>query len=307
MSDRLLRPTATKMATISLGKAAAATQRESKNSTIQPPKPSRAAVADEVCKWIGENPPDRSRDINISTRHPPHRYESAHSSWMQPSGSTKCPADDGSSLEPLAPSPGRILERSEESLLLAQSPRPPKNDRGIRVDLPPPRREGEGHIPRGIITPSPGSQNYSRFEQWDSGPAKECLPTQESTEPTAGEDINDKTHTWRRISEVTIQICNRQEKKTQQQSKATEKIALLRRCFFPRRDVIRWTLLYKLLSQRWYNISLRAFKKSLLLSYRSRKAGPTCVGPIVVWKLGFLGVRFFPSCGCGNIHSKRGP
>jgi hypothetical protein len=65
MSDRFFVPTATKMATFSLGKAAAATPRENNKSTNQPPNLPRASTADKGCKWNGEKPPDRSRDLRI--------------------------------------------------------------------------------------------------------------------------------------------------------------------------------------------------------------------------------------------------
>lgn len=256
MSERFCGPTATKMATISHSKAASATPRETKNLTIQPQKLTRAHAADEGCRWFGENPPDRSRDLTISTRQPPNRRKSATSSWSKPLGTIESPADECNGLEPLAPSNGGDLEMPEEPRTQGHLPKPPRIERRLRVDLPPHIQEGDGHVTRGTITPSPDSRSQSTFEQWGPLPVKACAPRQGNGEPAAflsmesilKEGNYNKTHAWRLSAKATICICNRQ-KKTQQSSKAMEQITLLRRCFFPRRDVIKWKS--KPPSRRW--------------------------------------------------------
>jgi hypothetical protein len=77
MGERVFKPTATKMATISSNKAASATRREEHLQVIRPSKPSRASTADAVCEWSGPNRPNISRDIHISARPSPHNDVSA--------------------------------------------------------------------------------------------------------------------------------------------------------------------------------------------------------------------------------------
>jgi hypothetical protein len=58
MGERLLEPTASKMATISSDKAASATAREQIPPSSQPQKLIRAHTADEGGKWFGAKPPE---------------------------------------------------------------------------------------------------------------------------------------------------------------------------------------------------------------------------------------------------------
>jgi hypothetical protein len=303
MGERLSEPTATKMATISSDKAAAATEGKSTLPTSRPSELPRTSTADVICNWSGENTPDRSRDLYISARQPPNRCNSASSSWSKPSGNTNSPTNECTGPGPNAPSNGGDLETPEELRTLGHPPRPPKNDRRLRVTLPPPEQEGDGHAPHGIVTPSPGSRSQSKFTQWGPLPTTACIPGNEDGEPSMissvsslrspiqpkgregiqkedrkgrhfnktarqvgnestafarqlhlsmesilKEETYDNTHSWRQTAEVTICICSRR-KKIQQPSKAIEQIDLLRRGFFPRRDVIKWN--FKPPSQRW--------------------------------------------------------
>jgi hypothetical protein len=167
MSDRLFEPTATKMATFSLGKAAAATPRENKKSTRQPPNPPRASMADTGREWNGENPPDRSRDLRILARQPPHRRQSTTSSQRLPSGTTETPADDGPGRVRPEPSRGEEEAPSKASQMPGNPSRQPTNQ--IWVHRDPPHLiedEGEPSPPPHITPESTGRDNSRETEQW---------------------------------------------------------------------------------------------------------------------------------------------
>ena len=258
------------MATISLGNATATTPRETKISTSQPQNLTRAHTADAGHWWFDENPPDKSRDLTISVWQPPNRCESAPSSWSKLSGTIESPTLDCIGLEPQVPSKGGVLVMPEEPITLGHPPRPPKNERRLRVDLPPPTQEEDGHTPRGIVTPSPSSRSQRKYKQWGHLPPVTNAPAQEEGDPFmhppsrhTGRDGSDYKESKESIARYTggkaaidtqqltlsLETTQRGELTIQftalyrqrQMSRAQQQFTLLRRCFYPKRDVIKWT------------------------------------------------------------------
>jgi hypothetical protein len=168
-----------------LRKASPAMPRESHPPQTQPPNPSRASTADEGHSGFGENPPNRSRDLHISARQPPCRSEPSSSSRKEPSGTSESPTNDRFGLKPFELSHEEHLETSEEPQTLWHPSKPPRDERRLHVDLPPPKQEGDGHTTRGIITSSPGNRSQRRFGQWGLLPAKASTLTPEGKIPTA--------------------------------------------------------------------------------------------------------------------------
>jgi hypothetical protein len=161
MSDRFFEPTATKMTTFSLGKAAAATPRENKKPTSQPPNLPRAYTADARREWNGQNPPDRSRDLRILARQPPHRRNSTTSSQSMSSGATKTPTIDGHGL--FLPIPSRGEETAPPGAFLM--PRNPSrlsvNTNWVQRNPPTLIEDEEGLLPSHNIPQSPHGTSRS--------------------------------------------------------------------------------------------------------------------------------------------------
>jgi hypothetical protein len=155
MNDRLFEPTATKMATFSLGKAAAATPRENNTSTSQPPNLPRASTADKGRKWNGQNPPDRSRDLRILPWQPPHRRKSTTSSQSMPSGTTEPPTDDGTGRVRPEPSWGVEEAPSKASQMPGNPSMQPTNQIWVQRDPPHLIEDEEGLLSQHIIPQSP--------------------------------------------------------------------------------------------------------------------------------------------------------
>jgi hypothetical protein len=156
MGECLFEPTATKMATISSGKAEAATPKEQHQQRDQPPKPPRASTADAGCEWSGLNQPDTGRDLRISARHPPHRHDPRSSSWKGPSGTIDTLADDSPGCNQAEPSRGRAhfdpppLEDEDEGQKMHQSP--PKIEPTLGI-------EREGNEKDQWVSPTAKSSN----------------------------------------------------------------------------------------------------------------------------------------------------
>jgi hypothetical protein len=183
MGERLFEPTATKMATISSDKAASATPREQHPKASRPLKLPRASTADAICKWSGENRPNRSRDPRILARYLPHREEPALSSWEKPLGTTKTPAGDGSTRIRVKRSQGEA-QASTEDPQTQEIPSESHTKDHMHSDPPPLMDEGDQRMP---ATPHNNStQGIERVEnetgQWASPIAH--LSLEESQEST---------------------------------------------------------------------------------------------------------------------------
>ena len=93
MGGCFFEPTATKMATIPLDKAASAIAREEHPPSRQPPNSPQASMADAWAEWFGENLLNIGKDITISEWQPPHQNATAPTSWKEPSEPSLDPQD----------------------------------------------------------------------------------------------------------------------------------------------------------------------------------------------------------------------
>jgi hypothetical protein len=210
MSDRFFEPTATKMATFSLGKAAAATPRENKKSTSQPPNPPRASRADTGREWNGTNPPDRSRDLRILAWQPPHRCKSTTLSWSMPSGTTETPTTDVHGQFRPVPSRGEEEAPPKASQISGNPLRPSANKNWVHRDPPHLIEDEEGILPsqhtipqsphgtvRFILTPPRGQRDNSyQREPSNKGDLKLSILGSQLTTPSVDDEG------WTRLSHI---------------------------------------------------------------------------------------------------------
>jgi hypothetical protein len=317
MGERVFEPTATKMATISSGKAASAMPREQHPTASRPPKLPRARRADTGREWSRKNTPSNGRDIAISASPSPHNDASAATAGKWPLENTGSHPMGGTGRGTIVQS---IPVQWKEQLEGPREGNPPmlsKMRRWECNDPPPLTQEDEGTPPpHDFASPSPVKSSRLEIEQWftpttglDASVVKEdslCsfytakTPSQSTPSSSHGyvmeKGYKKETSTYnppRKLLEIVR--CNsedgweernsrhgynlrdvgldameedhlnemlyqrRSERNTrtgartatgdttlsdrQEVSRAMQQLVLLRRCFFPRRDVIRWYLI----------------------------------------------------------------